>query len=51
MIIVLAACATAYAVVLQATGQPSAAERFVMWAGGGLTTFAVFVYFFSPDED
>ena len=41
MIGLLVLCAVTYAIVLQVTGQPVAAEKFVEWSGGGLLMLIV----------
>lgn len=46
VMMIMVVCAAAYAITLQATGQPAAAERFVEWAGGGLVTIAVLMWLF-----
>jgi hypothetical protein len=50
LIIGLAAIALIYAIVLQATGQTTAAEKFVEWAGGGIGTLTLLVFFFGGED-
>lgn len=46
LILVLSVLSVAYAIVLQATGQPKEAMEFVKYVGGGIATLLFFGWFF-----